>query len=159
MAPKTTAESFWGSTWPPRRPPSCIFSKFGSILGLNLDPKTVPNPAKIDAKTRSLWHLLFGSIFGRFSVPTSTPWNPKSIDFPLVFQRFLKIRMLKLRSISDPILGRFWLHFGSQNRPKSVKNIISKSILFLIHFKVRFLTDFGPNEAQMRPQNGPQMGC
>ena len=86
LAPKTTAESFWGSTWPPRRPPSSIFSRFGSILGLNLDPKTVPNPAKIDAKTRSLWHLLFGSIFGRFSVPTSTPWNPKSIDFPLVFQ-------------------------------------------------------------------------
>ena len=86
LAPKTAAESFWGSAWPPRRPPSWIFSRFGSILGFNLDPKTVPNPAKIDAKTRSLWHLLFGSIFGRFSVPTSTPWNPKSIDFPLVFQ-------------------------------------------------------------------------
>ena len=64
--------------------------------------------------------------------------------------------MLKLTSIFDPILGPIWLHFGSQNRPKSVKNTVSKSILFLINFKLQFLTNFGPNDAQRKPQMDPK---
>ena len=51
--------------------------------------------------------------------PNFDPGNPKIIYFSSVSNHFSKNRFSKLISIFDPILAPTWLHFGSQNPPKS----------------------------------------
>ena len=58
--------------------------------------------------------------------------------------RFSKNRSSKLISIFDPMLVPTWLHFGSQNRPKSTKNPISKGIEKLIDFCIDFWSFLAP---------------
>ena len=63
------------------------------------------------------------SIFYRFLIDFCSQLGPpepqKSLKFYLFYSIFCKIGLPKLTSIFDPILVPTWLHFGSQNSPKS----------------------------------------
>ena len=58
---------------------------------------------------------------------------------------FCKIGLSKLTSIFDPILVPTWLHFPSQNPPKSYQKSILKGIDFLIDCCIDFFSILAPS--------------
>ena len=48
------------------------------------------------------------------------------------------------KSMFDPILVPTWLHFGTQNTPKSMKKSIPRGIQKMIDFRIDFLPKLAP---------------
>ena len=70
------------------------------------------------------------------------------------YRYFCKIGLSKLTSIFDPILVPTWLHFPSQNPPKSLQKPILKGIDFLIDLGIDFYTILAPTWNHLGPQVG-----
>ena len=116
----------------------------GSILPPNLAPQIHQNRWKIDAKMPSHVDLIFWSIFNWFLIDFSTPGTSKIMKFYWFYKHFCKIGLSKLTSIFDPILVPTWLHFPSQNPPKSFQKPIPGAINILIDFWMDFLSILAP---------------
>ena len=106
------------------------------------DPKWSQVGTKIHQKSMPRGSPSWASIFDRFLInfwsQLRCPKTKKSLKNHWFYKVFCKIGLPKLRSIFGPILVPTWLHFGSQNRPKSTKNPISKSIKKTDWFLKRF---------------------
>ena len=112
--------------------------------------KSIKNQSKIDQKMKSPWEGLLDSIFldfDGFSVDFWSIFRPpehqKSLKFYWFYRYFCKIGLSKLTSIFAPILVPTWLHFPSQNLPKSHQKSILEGIDFSIDFCIDFFTIFG----------------
>ena len=70
---------------------------------------------------------------------------------------FCKIGLSKLTSIFAPILVPTWLHFPSQNRPKSHQKSILEGIDFSIDFCIDFFTIFGRLGLHLEGQVGAML--
>ena len=113
---------------------------FWSILPPNLSPKIHWNVSKIDAKMHSILDSMFGSIFGWFLLPTWIPWT-QFVTSRLAPNAFF---VFSDKSMFDPILVPTWLHFGTQNPPKSTQKSIPRGIQKMIDFWIDFLPKLAP---------------
>ena len=76
----------------------------------------------------------------------------------------MKTRLAKLTSMFDPILVPTWLHFGTQNPPKSTQKSIPRGIQKMIDFWIDFLPklapfwdpSWDPRAAQDGPKTSPK---
>ena len=110
---------------------------------------------------QSVLDSIFGSMFGRFLLPTSTHWILKTMVFPKEKHTFLKMHLSKSTSIFDPILVPTWLRSGSQKPSKSFQKSIQRCIKFLIDFCIDFFFILAPSwdpswghVGHIFPQNG-----
>ena len=83
--------------------------------------------------------------FDRFLIDFSTSRTSKIIKLDWFYKYFCKIGLSKLTSIFDPILVPTWLHFPSQNPPKSFQKPIPRCIKFLIDFCIDFFSILAPS--------------
>ena len=61
-------------------------------------------------------------------------------------------------SLLKPILNRFWVDFGTENRPKIVPKRVFKSVQNQISFLMPSWTDFWSTWPDLGPQDGPKLG-
>ena len=119
-----------------------------SILGPFCLPTWPPKPSKIDQKSmlKSLPFLL--AFFDRFLInfwsQLRSPKTKKSLKFYLFYNIFCKMGFPKLRSIFEPLLVPTWLHFTSQNRPKTLPKPTPRRIKILIDFYIFFFAFWAP---------------
>ena len=103
--------------------------------------------------------FVFWSIFDRFWALSWAPGTPKIIKHT-GNKHFLKISLLKLRSIFEVNLEPTWPHFGFKNPPKSRKmNILKfkqKSTDFCIDFEANLGPKMGPCWPPTTLQDGPR---
>ena len=71
----------------------------------------------------------------------------------------MKIGRSKLTLISDTILVPTWLHFSSQNPPKSSQSWFPRGFNFLIDFDIDFSTIWGPTWCHLGSQVGPMLAA
>ena len=115
---------------------------FRSLLGPIFDrfwvPSWGPKLTKIEQKSMPKCIPFSIPFFDRFLVDFGTQLRPPETKKSLIFHRFSysfwKNRSSKLISIFDPVFAPTWLHFGSQNPPKSLQKPIPKTIKILIDF-------------------------
>ena len=115
-----------------------ILDRLGSVLGAQDGSKILPKSIKIEFGRLSFSTSFFSSIFDRFWPQISTPESRKFLKFYWKNSSFLLCAFLKIRSIFNTILVPTWLHFGSQNRSKSIKTLVSKGIKKMIDFCIDF---------------------
>ena len=75
------------------------------------------------------WHLNIRSFLRRFLIDFRPPASSKTPPLPV----FLKIFAFASLSLLRPILDRFWLHFGTQNRFKIGPETVRKRIK--VHYR------------------------
>ena len=125
-----------------------------------MEPSWQQNRSKIDAKRPSNLSSIFSLIFDGFLMDLAFHLGCSEPNLGLAGQILIDFSGFLPISFFDSILVPTWLHFGSQNRPKSIKNPISKSIKKNDRFVHRVLIDFGPDfghpHGPRRPQDGPK---
>ena len=73
-----------------------------------------------------------------------SPKTKKSLKFHLFYCIFCKLGLPKLRSFFDVFLVPTWLHFASQNPPKTFQKPTPRGTKILIDFCIVFLSFLAP---------------
>ena len=130
--------------------PSIFPSLFRCLFRSNLVPFCLPNwppkPSKIDQKSMLKSPPFLLLFFDRFLVgfcsQVAPPKTKKSSKNNWFYSVFCKIGLPKLRSIFGAFLVPTWVHFASQNPPKTLQKPIPRRINFLINFCMVFVSIF-----------------
>ena len=102
-------------------------------------------------KLNSFFHRFLFDFYSELGPPKPQ----KSLKFRLFYNSFLFFTLFKIRSILNPILVPTWLHFPSQNPPKSTKILPKtdpKMHQIFDRFLHRFFFHFG---SILGPKLGP----
>ena len=122
---------------------------FGSIFGAFLLPTWLPKSTKIDQKSM-LKALPFSlAFFDRFLIEfwsqLRSPKPKKSLKNHWFYRLFCKMGLTKLRSIFGAFFVPTWLHFASQNPPKTLQRPTPRRIKILINFCIVFFSFWAPS--------------
>ena len=108
-------------------------------LGPKLGPQIHQNPEKMESRRPSHVDFFFISIFVYFFASMlSSLEPPESLKFYRFYKCFWLVGFFKIRSILDVIFVPTWVHFASQNLPKSLPKSIPRCIIFSIDFGIDF---------------------
>ena len=125
---------------------------FWSYFDPNLPPKIHKNREKSMLRRTLSWSRFLYRFLMHFGTQLTFPKPQKSLKNNWFLLVFVKIGRSKLTSIFDPILVPTWLHFSSENPPRSRKKLFFMPSFFRSMFTlilIQCLLHFGPQVGTM----------